>query len=116
MGDSLHPEREVVVATGELEYLEERALDKEEERVITEFVRNHCGCRMGNKGPYSALFSKEHYCTMHLSWNELNMVLMGKVIALTAMASRNQVTVFQHHHVCWKAFLFLYTRNRKEKV
>ena len=113
--DSMHPEREVVVATGALEYLEERALDEEEERAITEFVSSGCGCKMGNKGPCSALFSREHYRAMRvdaaaLSWNELNMVLIGQVMALTAMASRNQVTVFQHHrhHVCRKTFLFLH--------
>ena len=39
--DSMHPEREVVVATGASEYLEERALD---ERAITQFVSNSCGC------------------------------------------------------------------------
>ena len=45
-----------------------------------------------------------------LSWNELNMVLIGQVMALTAMASKNQVTVFQHHchRVCRKTFLFLH--------
>ena len=70
---------------------------------------------MGNKGPCSALFSKEHYRTMSadaaaLSWNELNMVLIGQVMALSAVASRKQVTVFQHHRhrVCSKTFLFLH--------
>ena len=33
--DSMHPEREVVVATGSSEYLEEQALDEEEEREQT---------------------------------------------------------------------------------
>ena len=108
-------QREVVVATGASEYLEEQALDEEEERATTEFVRNGFGCRMGNKGPCSALFSRENYRAMRadaaaLSWNELNMVLIGQVMALTAMASRNQVTVFQHHRhrVCRKTFLFLH--------
>ena len=51
LGDSMYTEREVVVATGASEYLNERALDEEEERTITEFVRNGCGCRMGIRGP-----------------------------------------------------------------
>ena len=96
------------MATGASEYLDERALDEEEEWTITEFVRNGCGCRMGKKGPCSALFSREHYRTMRadaaaLSWNELSM-------ALTAMASNNQVTIFQHHchRVCRKIYLFVH--------
>ena len=51
VGDSVYTEREVVVATGASEYLDERALDEEEERTITESVHNGCGCRMGKRGP-----------------------------------------------------------------
>ena len=92
----MHPEREVVVATGASEYLEERALDEEEERAITEFVSNGCGCRIGNKG--------------------LNMVLIGQVMALNSMASRNQVTVFQHHRHRVPENIPVPTWNREEEV
>ena len=46
------------------------------------------GCRLVKGGPCSLQFSKEHYTSTRanaaeLSWNELNMAVMGQVMALT---------------------------------
>ena len=94
-----------------------RALDKEEEKRVTEFVTNGCGC----KGSCSALFSREHYTTMRadasaLTWGELNMVVMGEVMALTVTGSRNKTTLFYHHghRVCRKTFLFLHGLGKRK--
>ena len=102
-------------------YLERRAIDEEEETNIMEFVQRGCGCTMGRKGPCSALFTREHYQTMRadaaaLTWSELNMVVMGEVMALTTMGSHNQTTIFQHrgHRVCRKTFLFLHGMGKRK--
>jgi len=64
--------------------LEPWQLDKDEERKVLEFVVNGCGCTQ----KCSALFSIEHYQAARanateMSWNELNMAVMGQVMALT---------------------------------
>ena len=91
VGDSMHQEREVVVGTGVLEYGLLTRRKREQSLSSSTIV---VAVEWGTKGLCSALFSKEHYRTMRadavaLSWNELNMVLIGQVMALTAMASRN---------------------------
>lgn len=65
--------------------MEPRQLDKNKERKVLEFDVNGCGC----KQKCSALFSTEHYQAARanaaeLSWNELNMAVMGLVMALTS--------------------------------
>ena len=90
---------------------EQRSLDEEEESKVRAFTSSGCGCTLLNKGPCSALFSREHYATMRadaaaLTWSELNMVVMGEVMALTVMETTNHTTLFQHHghHVCRTCF------------
>ena len=61
---------------------EQWSFDEEEESKVTAFMSSGCGCTLVNKGPCSALFSREHYAMMRadaaaLTWSELNMVVMG---------------------------------------
>ena len=107
-----------------------RPLDLEEERKTQQFHEQGCGCKLLKSGPCSSLFSVEHYMNMRanaaeLSWAELNMVVMGQVVAFTcldddvlnsskyrhAQKGREKCsTLFHHqgHRVCRKTFLFLH--------
>ena len=83
-------EGEEVVASST--HLEQQPIDDEEERKISQFMESGCGCKMWKKGPCYTLFSREHYQTVRgdaaaLSWNELNMTVMGEIMALTTMGS-----------------------------
>ena len=67
---------------------EKRRVDEEEERKLAEFCATGCGCRLVNGTACSHQFSQEHYATTRghaaeLSWNELNMTVMGQVMAHT---------------------------------
>jgi len=73
--------QEVVCATP-------RPLDLEKERKVQEFYTQECGCKLIKNGPCFSLFAAKNYATMQanaaeLSWAELNMVVMGQVMALT---------------------------------
>lgn len=105
--------------------VEPRSIDLEEERKIDSFC---CGCTRVKGGPCSLQFSKEHYKTTRasaaeLSWNELNMAVMGQVMALTdsdpmtsstsrhTPAERQKTITRFHHHghrICRTTFLFLH--------
>ena len=109
---------------------EKRSVDEEEERKLAEFCATGCGCRLVNGTACSLQFSLEHFATMRghaaeLSWNELNMAVMGQVMAQThcdletlnsskyrhANKEREKSrTVFYHHgyKVCKATFLFLH--------
>ena len=52
-------EGEEVVASST--HLEQRPIDAEEERKISEFIESGCGCTMWKKGPCSRMFSREHW-------------------------------------------------------
>lgn len=106
--------------------LEPQPLDREEERKVQEFSVHGCRCRW----KCSAQFNTEHYRAARanaaeLSWNELNMAVMGQVMALTccdqltkhstvhrhAPTEWQKATVLFHHHgqrVCRRTFLFLH--------
>ena len=112
---------EAVVAQSAADHLEQRPTDVDEEAAITDFVTRGCGCRMGNRGHCSTLFTREHYQLMRadaaaLTWSELNTVVMGEVMALTTMGSQNQTTIFQHRgqRVCRKTFLFLHGLGKRK--
>ncbi len=105
-------------------------IDQEETKKVEEFCATGCGCRLVKGRPCSFQFSEEHYATTRanaaeLSWNELNMAVMGQVMALTfcdpvtlnstvhrhASTERQKTTtVFHHqgHRVCRTTFLFLH--------
>ena len=97
---------------------EQRSLDDEEDKKISDCV---CGCNMQKKGPCSALFSRQHYTTMRaaaaaLTWGELNMLVMGEIMALTGMETRNHTTIFHHrgHRVCRNTLLFLHWLGKRK--
>ena len=113
MGEGEVVEGEEVMASST--HLEQRPIDDEEERKISQFMESGCGFRMWKKGPCSRLFSREHYQTVcgdaaALSWNEMNMTVMGEFMALTTMGSHKYTTIFQHrgHRICHSTFLFLH--------
>ena len=77
---------------------DKRQIDATEEEKIRSFVEQGCGCRLAENGPCSRLFTLKYYQEIRnnvaeLSWGELNMVLMGEVMALT----RCDPTVTWHH-------------------
>jgi len=104
--------------------------DLKEARKVDEFCASGCGCILVKGGPCSFQFSKEYYVSARanvaeLSWNELNMAVMGQVMALTysdvmkvnstkhrhAPAERQKTTTLFHHQghrVCRTTFLFLH--------
>ena len=51
-----------------------------------------------------------------LTWGEFNMLVMGEVIALTTMDSRQHTTPFKHqgHRICWNTFLFLHGLGKRK--
>ena len=66
--------------------LEERGIDLKEKEKVEEFITSGCGCHLSNGKSCSSQYSGEHYQTLRadsaaLSWDELNMVLMGQVSA-----------------------------------
>jgi len=92
-----------------------------------------CGCgrgRLADNTPCSSQFLPEHYSRVRgnaaeLSWGELNMTIMGQVMALTQCDSQllncskhrhslkereKTFTTFYHqgHHICKKTSLFLH--------
>ena len=106
-----------------------RPLDIQEERKVQEFVATTCGCNLVNNGPCSSLFHVKHYLatrgeTAELSWGELNLIILGEIMALTCSNKytlnskyrhtpkerERSVTLFHHrgHRVCRKTFLFLH--------
>ena len=107
--------------------MDQRLIDGAEERAVDQFC---CGCRLVNDGPCSSQFSRPYILATRanaaeLSWNELNMTVMGQVMALTSTTS---TTTFKgrHYHqpkerklthtsfyhqglaICRKTFLFLH--------
>ena len=106
--------------------------DLQEARTVDEFCASGCGCMLVKGGSCSFQFSKEYYVSARanvaeLSWNELNMAVMGQVMALTysgamkvistkhrhAPAERQKTTTLFHHQghrVCtfWTTFLLLH--------
>lgn len=109
---------------------ERRVVDMQEDHKLTEFCDIGCGCRLANGTACSKQFSRDHYATMRghaaeLSWGELNMTVMGQIMALTACDSRplnctkhrhaekererSHTTYYHHgHKVCKRTFLFLH--------
>ena len=103
--------------------MESRDLDEAEERKVQEFCERGCGCSLAKGRPCSSQFNQEHYCVARanaaeLSWGELNMVVMGQVMALTCCDSatmnsavrQKSCTLFHHegHRICRNTFLFLH--------
>ena len=110
--------------------VEHRLFDVNEERKIQEFCSRGCGCRLFNNGPCSSHFSRDHYTTMRaqaseLSWGELNMTIMGQLMALTcygphplnstrwrhSLKEREKSTTLYHHQglrICRQTFHFLH--------
>ena len=98
--------------------------------MIQEFCSTGCGCKLVKGRDCSSQFAAEHYQTIRasaaeLTWNELNMVLLGQVMALTSCDSqtlnssvhrhapkeRERSTTAFHHHghrVCKTTFRFLH--------
>ena len=118
VGEGEVVEGEEVVASST--HLEQRPIDAEEERKISEFMESGCGCTMWKKGPCSRMFSREHYQTVRgdaaaLSWNELNMTVMGEIMAPT-MGSHKYTTIFQHRgrRICRSTFLFLHGLGKRK--
>ena len=107
-----------------------RDLDINEEKKVREFCANGCGCSLVKGRPCSFQFSREHYQASRanaaeLSWNELNMAVMGQVMALTCCdpltmnsaiyrhtprERQRAITLFHHqgHRVCRTTFLVLH--------
>ncbi len=107
--------------------MEDRDIDVQEAETVAAFCDQGCGCSLLDGAPCSRQFSLQHYKDMRsdtaeLSWGELNMALMGQVMALTCceetvrrvhhLPSERQrnTTLFQHHGlpVCRRTFLFLH--------
>ena len=87
----------LVVADRQLQQLDapdimdQRDIDLQEDKRVTEFCTNGCGCTLVHKGPCSSQFSIDHYKTMRadcaeLTWDELNMVIMGQVSVSSVVA------------------------------
>ena len=77
---------------------DQRLVDLKEERKVEEFA---CGCRLFNNQPCSLQFTREYFRSTRanaasLSWNELNMSVMGQIMALTSCGSRTLTC--PHHH------------------
>ena len=77
---------------------DKRPVDLKEERKVEEFA---CGCRLFNNQPCSLQFTREYFRSTRtnaasLSWNELNMSVMGQIMALTSCGSRTLTG--PHHH------------------
>ena len=101
-----------------------RSTDLKEKEKIQEFCGTTCGCHLLKGGPCSSLFTEEHYTTTRaqaaeLSWTELDMLIMGQVMALTHCDAeachfskeREKSTMLFHHHghrICRNTFLFLH--------
>jgi len=73
----------------------------EVERRVQLFTTTGCGCRLANNTPCSSQFSSEHHARVRgnaaeLSWNELNMTIMGQVMVLTQCDS--QLNCSKHRH------------------
>ncbi len=105
----------------------QRSIDQLEEHKVRDFCATSCGCRLVNNGPCS---SQEQYTTTRanaaeLTWSELNMTIMGQVMALTychaqplncskhrhAPKERERSTTVFHHHghwICKETFLYLH--------
>ena len=69
--------------------IEPRPIDDEEDERLREFRQRGCGCTVLKNGPCSTQFTLDHYRTVRancaeLSWGELNMALMGQLMALTS--------------------------------
>lgn len=105
--------------------------DLQEVRTVDEFCASGCGCMLVKGGSCSFQFNKEYYVSARanvaeLNWNELNMAVVGEVMALTysgamkviskhrhAPAEQQKTTTLFHHQgpcVCtfWTTFLFLH--------
>ncbi len=68
--------------------MEDRDIDVQEAETVAAFFDQEYGCSLLDGAPCSRQFSLQHYKDMRsdtaeLSWGELNMVLMGQVMALT---------------------------------
>ena len=69
---------------------------------MREFCANGCGCTMARGRPCSSQFTHEHYCTTwantaELSWSELNMAVIGQVMALTCCGPQTMNSAVHHH-------------------
>ena len=104
-----------------------------EERCIARFAQEGCKCKHANGKPCCSLFSIDHYHGVRdecrqLSSSELDLVVMGQLLALT---QRDDVTQAQHHSpkerkrsftcfkhgghdICIKTFCFLHTISRSK--
>ena len=76
--------------------VEPRSINLEEARKIDNFCASGCGCRLVKGGPCSLQFSKEHYTSTRanaaeLSWNELNVAVMGQVFLYVHVPSCRHV-------------------------
>ena len=106
--------------------LEQRQIDLTEQQKVSTFIAAGCGCNQA----CSAQLTEDHYNTVRancaeLTWDELNMSIMGQLMALTycqpttinstrhrhnPKKRERNTTAFQHHglHICQKTFLFLH--------
>ena len=109
--------------------LEMRPCDAMEEQLVTRFAIEGCGC----KKKCSSQFSADHFRDMRaqcyeLSHSELDMVLLGQLVASTNSSDgvvtmsghlkqerRKQYTIYHHagKTVCGKTFRFLHTVGKK---
>ena len=99
-----------------------------EERSIARFAERGCSCKHFDGGPCCRLFSASHYQEVRdqcreLSRSELDLVVMGQLLALTNSGDMTQAkkhipkerqrsfTYFKHggHTICIKTFCFLHT-------
>ena len=118
------------VARGQLDKdtlpIDRRDLDEAEEQLIQQFAQDGCKCDLGpNKSPCCTTVTVDHFQSVHsqmleLTHDELDLVVMGQVMAgcfsRETSAHRGQqrgkqYTMFYHNgaRICQKTFLFLHT-------
>ena len=92
---------------------------------LDQFLAKSCGCKRANGKPCSTLFSKEHYQDIRwhcveLTRDELDLVLMGQIMATLSNDTLTQGAKFRHsapqrkissmaffhggHQICGKTF------------
>ena len=104
-----------------------------EEYCVTRFASAGCNCKYFGGEPCCKTFSGSHYLKVRdkcrqLTWSELDLVVMGQLLALTQTDQMTQAkkhspkerrksfTCFKHggHNICIRTFCFLHTIGRSK--
>ena len=113
--------------------VELRPIDLDEDWLVEEFMESGCGCKMTDGGPCSKLFDISYIKQTRLSFREmtsleLDMVIIGQLIALSNTSSTTDPTnrntshtrqkaytvhYYQGKQICRRMFLFLHSIGKK---